>query len=290
MKKLLPYILALGIFGTPLIADEVKPKAKKIQPKTEQISLEEELSKRYHDHDKIILEEMDLVNKACKDIKGYKPFSITDAKLFRAMIMVEGYNYAWNYDPAQVSNSGDGALDDLKFRSGILDLVDDSYFQAFKDVKHAQKDDATWNYTNTGINPRLSIRAGWFNLTYEGHRVNKTFNFGEEKQHEIKSKDSLWKLANKYKLLIPNAEEPFKDAMKLFRQWNPDIDFNKPLNIGDVINYRTGSIEASVLRKDTKQMFEAHNGGGYELKTGREYFNGAIMPKFRATVKTPFKK
>jgi len=281
--NLKPYLIALGIGAVPL-ASEAESK-----PQVVQNSLEQEVSQICHDYDKEILKEMAFVNNALRNVHGYDPFTETDARFARALLLKEGRGYAWNHDPAQVSNKGDKALSEFKKsrRKGILGLINDSYFDGFDDVSHAPRRKGKWNYNGTGITPELSIRGMWFWLAQNNYTLHRSLKYDPgTKQHTVVKGDSIWKLAPKYGLLIRNDEDAMGRVTRLFQSWNPGVNLNK-LRPGQVLNYRTATEWVWVGPESREDMLDGYNGGGHESVTGDSYYSG-ILKMFKITGREPF--
>ncbi|MBI4143865.1 hypothetical protein HY486_01300 [Candidatus Woesearchaeota archaeon] len=118
-------------------------------------------SLKYQKYDSFVEEECAYWNAYFSTrIPAYKP--INPKELIKMMALKEGGNYAWEFDPMQISNKGDTALTELKDGTlRILDSRTNAWLQKqFSVVSHASHYKGRWQYEGTGINPYLSIRGG----------------------------------------------------------------------------------------------------------------------------------
>lgn len=122
---------------------------------------------RYQQYDQFIMQRTRFWNNHFRTkIPHYQDL---DPNLVKKMLLVEsgGDVHAWLHDPAQVSNAGDTALQDL--RNNKIRLLGDlqkPLVRLFSEVAHAQYNNNRivqgkrwpgWDYTNSTITPNKSI-------------------------------------------------------------------------------------------------------------------------------------
>jgi len=211
------------------------------------------LDKRYHQHDKDIIEAVDLVNSRLSDrVEDYQPL---DPLLVKSMLLQEtGAPHdteAFNRDPMQIANDGDDALDalqssDIYSRLGLEDLAKD--FKRFETIKFV---DGRRDYSqSSGIDARSSIFGGTIFLAYKALSFGeRTVNSGEPSTYVVQVGDSLWKIAQAQE----TTQQTLRDSNKL------TTDKIMP---GDELVVQPARFEIFLDTLDWEHGVKAYNGGG----------------------------
>ena len=117
-------------------------------------------------------------NAKFKDLPGYEPL---DPNLVKSIIISETGSLAdkdtFKYDPMQIANKGDFALDELQSGTRLNRLVkDEKYFEKYKKIMHTPRNRGKWDYqavpAERRINAELSIEGGILFLYYKFFKYN----------------------------------------------------------------------------------------------------------------------
>ena len=180
-----------------------------------------------------------------------------DSDLIKAMIVVESggervrnetkWDNACDYDPMQIANNGDYALEGLA--KGVEDCRFVGNFDRLKDERKTpwNKQRKAWDYSNTNMSAEESIYGGI------GWLLNKAVENVEEgpiTKYEVKPGDSLSKIA------VRNGS-----TLETLKRVNKGMSYDR-LQIGQKINFRFASRKFNPRGVDWKEAVKDYNGGG----------------------------
>jgi len=187
-----------------------------------------------------------------EDIHGFAP----DRNLVRAIIAVESGSPrdrkgAFFYDPMQIANRGDHALEVLARGKEFTHLIGD--FSDLNGKNHTPWRQGQWDYSNSNMDAEASILGGVGWLLHKAAKYDKrSEETGHEmKEYTIRQGDSYFNLALKLNTTI--------DTLK---KYNPGVD-PKKLGVGQTINFKEAREEMCISGwKDWGTATKNVNGGG----------------------------
>jgi len=175
-----------------------------------------------------------------------------DSNLIMAMIITESggerdRNGAFKYDPMQIANQGDYALDILVKGREDVKFVGDFLRLNGRKKTPWNKEKKCWDYSNTNLTAEESIYGGI------GWLLNKAVEVVEEGQitdYVVKSGDNLWKIAKE------NGS-----TLETLKEYNKGIDYDN-LKIGQKIKFRKASRKFNPNGINWEEAVKRYNGGG----------------------------
>lgn len=191
-----------------------------------------------------------------------KPLTPIDSNLVKAMIAVESggtrnkpdNKNAFKYDPMQIANKGDFALEILANRSeGTHLIITPEIAERFKGKKKTpratdEKGRRFWDYSNTNMDVEASIAGGVGWLCHKA-AVYGSIEEGNIKQYVIRSGDNATKIAEK-----------MRTTLGVLKKYNSKINLEiiKP---GQTLIYREAK-RGIVGWKPWENGIRGYNGGG----------------------------
>lgn len=180
---------------------------------------------------------------------------VPERNLVKAMIAVETGSpahrqTAFLYDPMQIANEGDFALDVLANGKENTHLVGD--FSSLKGKTKTPRKNGEWDYSNSNMTSSDSIRGGvgWL-IHKRAIYGNRTAEDEELHEYKIAKGDNYSKIAGK---LGTTVESLTKN--------NPSLD-PKKLRIGQKIKYKKSTSSFEIIGwRSWDEAVERYNGGG----------------------------
>lgn len=202
------------------------------------------------------------VKKAVDNVNAnLKPTAPLEYKTVMAMIAKETGSdehrqTAFKYDPMQIANQGDYALDILangKEGIGVLEKALGMGFRSLLDgVRHTQRKKGKWDYSGSKMTGEKSILGG---VAYLAHKAaiygTKEEEIGEILKTSVRRGDSLSKIAKREGTTI-----------ETLRKHNPNANPNK-LRAGQELQYRKAKIVPCITGwRSWDEAVKRYNGGG----------------------------
>ena len=180
-----------------------------------------------------------------------------DSDLIKAMIAVESgskrfrdeskADNAFEYDPMQIANDGDYALDVLSSGGEDSEMLGD--FNGLKGKRKTSwnKKKKSWDYSNSNMTPEDSIHGGI------GWLLNKSVENVETEdivEYVVQDGDNLWKIAKE------NGS-----TFETLKKYNEGINLDR-LKVGQKINFKSAYRGFNPNGVNWEESLGDYNGGG----------------------------
>ncbi len=154
----------------------------------------------------------EIINKSVSEFNKKHKIAL-DPNVIKAMITVESGSKkdrkgAFKYDPMQIANQGDYALETLANSKEYTYLIGD--FSRLKGKKKTtwKKEKKCWNYSNSNITAEDSIYGGIGWLLYKAAIYDERIaEEGDIRDYVVKKGDSLWEIADNKKTTVETIKK-----------------------------------------------------------------------------------